>query len=129
MAARRSRRSVALLLLTMGVAVSSESGRAQEPQPVRQPSEPALAFAAEAAARVDAAGILVHRDVVYRQMPGVDATRLSLDLYTPAEPPGETGLPIILYVRWSRFFGQVVKVYSGAERGRCHGQEEAPVHG
>ena len=98
MAASRSRRSVALLLLTMGVAVSSESGRAQEPQPVRQPSEPALAFAAEAAARVEAAGILVQRDVVYRQMPGVDAARLSLDLYTPAEPPAETGLPIILYV-------------------------------
>ena len=98
MAARPSRRSVALLMLTMGVAVSSESGRAQEPQPVRQPSEPALAFTAEAAARVEAAGILVQRDVVYRQMPGVDATRFSLDLYTPAEPPGETGLPIILYV-------------------------------
>lgn len=93
----RPRVSVAQLLLTMGVAMGFESSQAEQPRPANQPSEPALALAA-AAARVQAARIVVQRDVVYRQMPDVDAARLSLDLYTPAETPNETGLPIILYV-------------------------------
>ena len=32
-------------------------------------------------------------------------------------------------VRWSHFFGQVAKVYSGVVRRHWNGKEEAPVHG
>ena len=32
-------------------------------------------------------------------------------------------------VRWSHFFGQVAKVYSGVERRHWNDEEEAPFHG
>ncbi len=50
---------------------------------------------ADAAARIESAGIVVRRDVVYAQ-PGVDAERQSLDLYLPAEP--QPPMPMVLYV-------------------------------
>ena len=63
--------------------------------------EPAAPLTAE---RLDAAGIEVRRGVVYGEMPGVDAERLSLDLYTPAQRRSDERLPIVLYLHgggWS----------------------------
>lgn len=61
--------------------------------------ERALGLAAEAAERIEGAGIVVRRDVVYADVPGVDPQRLSLDLYLPKDtqaPPSRR--PIVLYV-------------------------------
>ena len=57
--------------------------------------EQARIFAEQAAERIEQAGIVVRRDVVYRELPGVDPARLSLDLYLPK---GQRDRPIILYV-------------------------------
>ena len=54
--------------------------------------------------RLDGAGIAVRHDVVYGEMSGVDAERLSLDLYTPEQRRSERPLPIVLYLHgggWS----------------------------
>lgn len=39
----------------------------------------------------------VRRDIVYREMPGVDADRLRLDLHLPGEPQSRP-MPIVLYI-------------------------------
>ena len=57
--------------------------------------EPAVPLTAE---RLDTAGIEVRQDVVYGELPGVDAERLSLDLYAPAQTGSEERLPIVLYL-------------------------------
>ena len=63
--------------------------------------EPAAPLTAE---RLDAAGIEVRHDVVYGEMPGVDAERLRLDLYTPAQRGPEERLPILLYLHGGGWF-------------------------
>ena len=56
-------------------------------------------LAAEAAERIEGAGIVVRRDVVYADVPGVDPQRLSLDLYLPKETQAlPSRRPIVLYV-------------------------------
>ena len=61
--------------------------------------ERAQRLAAEAAERIEDAGIVVRRDVVYAEMPGVDPQRLTLDLYLPDETDASASRrPIVLYV-------------------------------
>ena len=56
-------------------------------------------LAAEAAERIEGAGIVVRRDVVYADVPGVDPQRLSLDLYLPKKTQAlPSRRPIVLYV-------------------------------
>ncbi len=54
--------------------------------------------------RLEGAGIAVRHDVVYGEMPGVDAERLSLDLYTPVQRQSEGPLPIVLYLHGGGWF-------------------------
>ena len=63
--------------------------------------EPRAPLTAE---RLERAGIEFRQDVAYGEMPGVDAERLSLDLYTPAQRQSDERLPIVLYLHgggWS----------------------------
>ena len=61
--------------------------------------ERAQRLAAEAAERIEDAGIVVRRDVVYAEVPGVDPQRLSLDLHLPNETQASPSRrPIVLYV-------------------------------
>ena len=61
--------------------------------------ERAQRLVAEAAERIEGAGIVVRRDVVYADVPGVDPQRLSLDLYLPNETQAAPSRrPIVLYV-------------------------------
>ena len=61
--------------------------------------ERAQGLAAEAAKRIEDAGIAVRRDVVYAEVPGVEPQRLSLDLYLPNETRASPSRrPIVLYV-------------------------------
>ncbi|MCY4014847.1 MAG: carboxylesterase family protein [Gammaproteobacteria bacterium] len=64
-----------------------------------QAQERAQGLAAEAAERIEDAGIEVRRDVVYADLPGVDRERLTLDLYMPSDAAGaKARRPIVLYV-------------------------------
>ena len=61
--------------------------------------ERAQGLAAEAAERIEGAGIEVRRDVVYAELPGVDRERQTLDLYLPGTADGpKARRPIVLYV-------------------------------
>ena len=64
-----------------------------------QAQERAQGLAAEAAERIEGAGIEVRRDVVYADLPGVDRERLTLDLYLPSDVAGpKPRRLIVLYV-------------------------------
>lgn len=61
--------------------------------------ERAQGLAAEAAERIEGAGIEVRRDVVYADLPGVDRERQTLDLYLPSDADRpKARRPIVLYV-------------------------------
>ena len=98
----RSPRLVLLwLCLTMvgGLTNAEEVDAARQAQAMDEFRERVRLLTEESASQIERAGLAVRRDVVYQEIPGVDAERLSLDLYLPGDAqPKPAAAPIVLYL-------------------------------